>query len=70
MSHSMKLLVGIISGIGLSVNNAHSHHSFAASFTEEEIQTEGFVSEYLFRNPHVIIYLVENNDAGGTTRWY
>ena len=69
MSHSMKLLVGILSGIGLSVNTAHSHHSFAASFTEEEIQTEGFVSEYLFRNPHVIIYLIENNDAGGTTRW-
>ncbi len=65
----MKIVVSLLLGIGLSVDHAHSHHSFAASFTEEIIQTEGFVSRYVFRNPHVIIYIEVNNDAGGTTRW-
>ncbi len=50
-------------------NQAFAHHSFAASFTEEVIQTEGVVSRFVFRNPHVTVYMDVTDDAGDEIRW-
>ena len=52
-----------------SINQAYAHHSPRAVFVSERIQVEGVVSQYLFRNPHVIIYLDVENDTGGTDLW-
>ena len=52
-----------------SINQAYAHHSPRAVFVSEQIQVEGVVSQYLFRNPHVIIYLDVDNDTGGTDLW-
>lgn len=54
----------------LAAHSAQAHHSWTASYTEEIIAVEGYVERYLFKNPHVIIYLSVKNDATGeTTRW-
>ncbi len=68
----MKYLYRILIATGfltLSVA-AQAHHSFAATFSgDETIQVEGVVTEYSFRNPHVLIYLDVTNDDGSTTNW-
>ncbi len=65
----MKLVIPVCLSLALSTSPAFAHHSFAASFTDEEIQTEGVVLNYVFRNPHVIIYLNVVDEAGEEVRW-
>jgi len=65
----MKTAIPIFLSLIFSLNQALAHHSFSASFTEEIIQTEGVVSRFVFRNPHVTIYMDETDDAGNEVRW-
>lgn len=46
-----------------------AHHSFAASFINKEIVREGIVDRYVFRNPHVIVYMTVRDADGEETRW-
>ena len=53
-----------------SSNLSHAHHSFAATFKENETNTvEGTITEFRFRNPHVLIFLDVANDDGSVTNW-
>ncbi len=65
----MKVVIPVCLGLIFATSPAFAHHSFAASFTDEEIQTEGVVLNYVFRNPHVIIYLNVTDDSGEEERW-
>ena len=66
---SMRTLIAVFLGWLLTINIASAHHSFAASFTEGEIMREGVVERYVFRNPHVIVYMGVTDEAGETTTW-
>jgi len=46
-----------------------AHHSFAASFVETEIVREGVVNRYVFKNPHVLMYMTVTDDNGEETEW-
>jgi len=64
----------VLSFLGLSVSlgvtAAHAHHSFAATFNDgEKIAVEGVVTEFSFKNPHVLVYLDVTNDDGSVTNW-
>jgi hypothetical protein len=49
---------------------AAAHHSFQATFSADElVSVDGVVTDFRFRNPHVIIYLDVTNDNGSVTRW-
>lgn len=51
-------------------HSAIAHHSFAATFdSQETISVEGIVTEFRFRNPHVLIYLDATDENGNTTNW-
>ena len=65
----MKAVILLCLSLILATHQANAHHSFAASFTDNEIQTEGVVSRFVFRNPHVVIYLNVTDDAGDEVRW-
>jgi hypothetical protein len=54
----------------LTFSSAHAHHSFAAGFTKEKITIEGYVDKFLFKNPHVAVYVnVTDKDSGEVTKW-
>ncbi len=60
------LLVGFLLGSA----SALAHHSFAATFRSDEMNTvEGVVTDFRFRNPHVVIYLDVSNPDGSVTNW-
>ena len=55
----------------LSGATAHAHHSFAATYFEDQTMTiEGDVAQFLFRNPHSFVTL-ESKDpkTGEMLRW-
>jgi len=65
----MKALTPLFLSFLFFSNQSVAHHSFAASFTEDIIQSEGVVSRFVFRNPHVIIYMDVTDEAGNEVRW-
>jgi hypothetical protein len=54
----------------LTVTTANAHHSFAATFKADAvISVEGVVTEFRFKNPHVLVYLDVTNEDGSVTQW-
>ena len=61
-------LITILLGVTYPV--AIAHHSFRATFkADETISVEGIVTEFSFRNPHILIYMDVTDDEGKTTNW-
>ena len=49
---------------------ARAHHSWPANYhVDREIALEGMVLRYLWRNPHVFIYLEVVNEEGEIEKW-
>lgn len=49
---------------------AFAHHSFQATFkSDAKIDVEGVVTDFSFRNPHIIINLDVTNADGSVTSW-
>ena len=53
----------------LTTGTAHSHHTSAAVFSTDDIEIEGFVTEFNFKNPHLNIILVVTDENGVETEW-
>lgn len=54
----------------LAATTAFGHHSFQATFkSDETISVEGVVTDYRFKNPHVLLYFDVTNDDGSVTNW-
>ena len=53
-----------------SAPGAIAHHSTVATFTEERTSTiVGEVTDFRFRNPHVLIFIDVRGEDGGVTNW-
>ncbi len=66
----MKIPIFAFVGLLLASVSATAHHSFQATFkSDETITVEGVVTDYRFKNPHVIVYLDVTNEDGSTTNW-
>lgn len=58
------MAAGAVSPIALA------HHSFSATFVEgEKTMIEGVVTNFSFRNPHVLLYVDVTNEDGTVTNW-
>ncbi len=56
--------------VALAALPAVAHHSFAAVYqANETIQIEGKVVQFLYRNPHSVLHVLAEGEAGATTRW-
>jgi len=50
--------------------SAQTHHSFAATFqSDAKITIEGIVTDFSFRNPHILVYLDVTDEDGSVTGW-
>lgn len=60
----------LVAGIVLAATSATAHHSFQATFTSDKTVTvEGVVTDYRFKNPHILIYLDVTGEDGSVTSW-
>jgi hypothetical protein len=60
---------GLVAAMLLALPAA-AHHSFAAVYkSDETMRIEGKVVQFLFRNPHSVLHVVVEDEAGSTTRY-
>ena len=53
----------------LAAGNIQAHHTSAAVFSRDDIEIEGLVTEYNFKNPHINIILAVTDENGVETEW-
>jgi Family of unknown function (DUF6152) len=65
------VLTGALAGaMALAVASpAWSHHSHAMFDHDKEVTITGTVAEWIFRNPHVFLYMDVKSDKGDTVRY-
>ena len=64
------LYVLVLLALGVNSVVAFAHHSSTSTFSADEtISVDGVVTEFRFRNPHVLVYLDVTNADGSVTNW-
>jgi hypothetical protein len=64
------LIVLLIAGAFALGAQAYAHHSFAATYLEDQTVTvEGDLVQFLFRNPHSFVHLMVADEDGTMTRY-
>lgn len=59
-----------VAGVVFSAGFTQAHHSLTATFLEgSTIEVEGVVTNYSFKNPHIVIQLDVANEDGSVTNW-
>ena len=68
--NNLKLTGVLAAAMALAVSSpAWSHHSHAMFDHEKEVTITGTVGEWVFRNPHVFLYVDTKTDNGETVRY-
>ena len=69
MKHTL-LVVLFSAGAFLAGTRAYAHHSFAATYFEDQrVTVEGTIAQFQFRNPHSFVILEAKDSKGETVRW-
>lgn len=70
VTKDLKLTGVLVVAMALSISStAWSHHSHAMFDHDKEVTITGTVSEWVFRNPHVFLYVDVKSDTGGMVKW-
>ena len=68
--NNLKLSAVLAIAMALAVSApAWSHHSHAMFDHDKEVTITGTVAEWVFRNPHVFLYMDVKSDKGDTVRY-
>lgn len=63
-------LVAAAATIGTTATRAYAHHSFAATYLEDQTVTiEGDLVQFLFRNPHSFVHVMVKEPDGSMVRY-
>ena len=67
---NIRILLALIAGVSAVGATAYGHHSFPATYdVDTEINVEGELAAFMYRNPHSFVHLNVMNDDGETERW-
>ena len=57
-------------GVSLLVAPLQGHHSFAATYLEQElVELEGDITEFQYKNPHAWVHLAGQDGSGRPKAW-
>ena len=59
----------LVAGLACSADLALAHHSHAMFDTSRETTITGTVTSFVYRNPHVFVYLDVKGDDGKVVNW-
>lgn len=66
----LRKLLAIAVGVCAVSLSAYAHHSFPATYeTETEVDVEGVLAAFMYRNPHSFVHLKVVNEEDETERW-
>lgn len=61
------LLIGLVAGVRVPM---HAHHSFAATYFEDKEQTiEGQMVQFMYRNPHSFVHVLDKQNVRWAIEW-
>ena len=64
------ILATLLAGAFFAANRSYAHHSFAATYFEDQRQTiEGELVQFLYRNPHSFVHVEGKDKSGQAIRW-
>ena len=64
------VLVLLVAGMAVFGARASAHHSFAATYLEDqEVTIEGDLVQFLYRNPHSFVHVMAPDPKGTLQRW-
>ena len=59
-----------LTGAALLSATAYAHHSFTATYDENaEMEIEGTLVQFMFRNPHAWVHVMAPDENGEMVRW-
>ena len=71
MANNLKWIIPLAAAMALSVvSPAWSHHSHAMFDHSREVSVSGTVTQFVFRNPHVFLYIDVKDDKGETVNYW
>jgi hypothetical protein len=62
------VLLAVVTALG-GATLAWAHHSHAMFDTSKEVTIKGTVTNFVFRNPHVFLYVDVKADSGEVQNW-
>ena len=63
-------LAGFVVGSLAAASGALAHHSFTATYDETtEVEIEGTLVQFMFRNPHAWVHVMAPDESGEMQRW-
>ena len=70
MKRFLAVLLVVTAALAASVSRASAHHSFAATYLEDQSVTiEGELVQFLFRNPHSFVHVNVKQKDGSLVRY-
>jgi hypothetical protein len=70
MNYRLLSFVSILALVALGSGTADAHHSFGATYNgNEEIQLDGKLVQFTFRNPHSFVFIEAPDEHGEMQRW-
>jgi hypothetical protein len=64
-----RFTVGLLAIVLTFCASAFAHHGNAAFAMDQSVTLHGTVTDFLWANPHVVIYFDAKNDKGETLHW-
>jgi len=65
-----KLSLAALAALLMTALGASAHHSFTATYDEsKEVQIEGQLVQFMFRNPHAWVHVMAPDENGEMQRW-
>ena len=62
-------LCALTAALAAGAPSIRAHHSFGATYLNEEIRLEGKLVQFLFRNPHSFVHIEAPDESGRMQRW-
>jgi len=69
LTHRFLLVFAIVTAIFAVAAPVFAHHGTAAFDTSKPVTVKGTVTEFVFLNPHVQVYLDVKNEKGEVEKW-
>ena len=64
------LIAVLLAGVSLSGGRVHAHHSFAATYVEnQQTSIEGDLVQFVYRNSHALLQITAPDAKGQMQRW-
>lgn len=65
------LIILLATGAAFLASKPEAHHSFPGMYdVDEQLILSGTATDFLFRNPHVFIYIQVEEENGETAQWH